>query len=529
MTSGSYAAAISNSESEKLLLNKEADTQELPKKEADSQELPGKGADSQELPDKNADTQEVSHNGIPNGNVEQEAELVFVQPDGGWRAWLVLASCCLTNGIIFGIHNTFGITYDKLHAKMAAEGVEDPSAKCAFVGSLAMGTTFFLSSFVGVLSDKIGLRSTALIGGVIATCGMGLSAIFNHSVEGLYLTYGILFGTGSSLAYTPSLTILGHYFKRHLGFANGIVTAGSSLVTFVLSLINPYILEHENGVTHILYMFTGMTSVLVLCALSFKPLIPPSLDMDRGDEGSSKMWHLVEKVIHLDNWKNKRYVIWALAIPSALFGYFVPYVHLVAFAKGIPLDDDDKTNGLMAAKLMTCIGITSGIGRIVTGKVADMESIKANGNRVVLQQVAFVLIGLCTMLLTTAQQFGSHVFPALMIFCLIMGFFDGCFITLLGPIAFDICGPKGAGQAIGFLLCLCSIPLTVGPPIAGALFDHFGTYLLAFILAGIPPIMGAVFMLVLKRFPSSTEQPPQPLEGSSTKETLVHLQDATMA
>ena len=33
--------------------------------------------------------------------------------------------------------------------------------------------------------------------------------------------------------------------------------------------------------------------------------------------------------------------------------------------------------------------------------------------------------------------------------------------------AFDICGPSGASQAIGFLLGLCSIPLTVGPPIAG--------------------------------------------------------------
>ena len=31
------------------------------------------------------------------------------------------------------------------------------------------------------------------------------------------------------------------------------------------------------------------------------------------------------------------------------------------------------------------------------------------------------------------------------VFCLIMGVFDGCFITMLGPIAFDICGPAGAG------------------------------------------------------------------------------------
>jgi len=63
--------------------------------------------------------------------------------------------------------------------------------------------------------------------------------------------------------------------------------------------------------------------------------------------------------------------------------------------------------------------------------------------------------------------FQGFVFEALIVFALIMGLFDGCFISLLGPIAFDIVGPAGASQAIGFLLSLCSIPLTVGPPIAG--------------------------------------------------------------
>jgi len=57
---------------------------------------------------------------------------------------------------------------------------------------------------------------------------------------------------------------------------------------------------------------------------------------------------------------------------------------------------------------------------------------------------------------------------------LAMGLFDGCFISLLGPIAFDICGHNGATQAIGFLLGMCSIPLTIGPPIAGLLYDHTG-------------------------------------------------------
>lgn len=72
------------------------------------------------------------------------------------------------------------------------------------------------------------------------------------------------------------------------------------------------------------------------------------------------------------------------------------------------------------------------------------------------------MIGLFTMLIVI-----TPTFFLLEGIALLMGIFDGCFISLLGPIAFDLTGHSGAGQAIGFLLGFCSIPLTVGPPIAG--------------------------------------------------------------
>ena len=113
--------------------------------------------------------------------------------------------------------------------------------------------------------------------------------------------------------------------------------------------------------------------------------------------------------------------------------------------------------------LVTCIAITSLIGRLIFGYISDFKNV----NRILLQQVSFISIGICTMLLTTAPFFQGFNFEFMILFSLILGLFDGCFITLLGPIAFDICGRSGASQAIGFLLGLSSIPLTLGPPIAG--------------------------------------------------------------
>ena len=212
----------------------------------------------------------------------------------------------------------------------------------------------------------------------------------------------------------------------------------------------------------------------------------------------------------------------------------MPYTHLPNFAKEIPLDQDEKRNGEKAAQLIMCIGISSGLGRLVSGFLADTAVIKRDGNRILLQQISFIAIGVCTMLLTLAQMFGENVFmvrmmtmmtmmmtdcslfQALISFCFILGIFDGCFITMLGPIAFDLCGPEGAGQAIGFLLALSSIPLTVGPPVAGYIYDNVGDYTPAFLAAGVPPIVGAVVMFSIRWIKSPEEE-----KQVSSSETVV--------
>ena len=50
--------------------------------------------------------------------------------------------------------------------------------------------------------------------------------------------------------YTPSLVILGHYFRRHIGLVNGLVATGSSIFTIALPHILKVLLE-EFGVNNL--------------------------------------------------------------------------------------------------------------------------------------------------------------------------------------------------------------------------------------------------------------------------------------
>ena len=231
--------------------------------------------------------------------------------------------------------------------------------------------------------------------------------------------------------------------------------------------------------------------LLMVCALTFVPRLPPNIEINGADttEGSAGCSRLWKKYINFSIWKNKKYVIWAIAIPIAMLGYFVPYVHLVSqifhnlemfllnyniyilFEKWQQLKQVSYVKDVLPEAdgkvLVLCIGLSSGIGRLVFGKIGDHPKV----NRVILQQIAFFSIGVVTMLLTVANSFTWFI-----ILCLFLGLFDGCLIALVGPIAFDFCGAKNASQAIGFLLGLHSLPMTTGPTVAGYFYLFFENF-----------------------------------------------------
>uniref|UniRef100_W8B3K1 Monocarboxylate transporter 10 n=2 Tax=Ceratitis capitata TaxID=7213 RepID=W8B3K1_CERCA len=401
-------------------------------------------------------------------------------PDGGMRAWLVMVSAFVCNGVIFGTINTYGIIYALLTDRLTTQGEKEASSKAALVGSLTIGTTFLLSPIAGVLTDKIGLRLTTLIGGLLSAAGLLLSSFFTHNIQALYLTYGVMFGLGAALAYTPTLAILGHYFKRYLGKVSGFVTAGSSVFTAILPPGLDYLLRGY-GLQTTLWAMSLISCFIIICSFVYKPLRPPPIPPQK-KPGRSRINTILRSTINVDIWKRKKYVIWALCVPMALFGYFVPYVHMIKFVQ-TTFPGKDPNLPVM------CIGVTSGIGRLIFGIIADLPRV----NRIYLQQLALACIGVVTLLLPLTSSY-----VLLIVFTLIMGLFDGCFISLLGPIAYEICGPSGATQAIGFLLGMSSLPLTIGPPIAGWIYDKTGTYTTPLILAGIPPILGSTIMFLIR-------------------------------
>ncbi|KAM9355889.1 monocarboxylate transporter 10 [Pholidichthys leucotaenia] len=398
----------------------------------------------------------------------------FVHPEGGW-GWVVMLASMWCNGSVFGIQNAFGLMFLHLLREFGSETDQDLRFRTAWVGSLSMGMIFFCSPIVSIFTDMLGCRVTAVGGAAVGLIGL-LASSFVKSLGVMYFTYGIVFACGCSFAYQPSLVILGHYFKKRLGLVNGIVTAGSSIFTVTLPFVLSGLLDNL-GLYNTMRVLCILMFVLILAGFTYKPLLP----VPPSDSQTSRS--RFSKIFNMNIWKSKGYRIWAFGIPAALYGYFVPYVHLMNHVEERFGPETNKE------VLLMCIGITSGVGRLIFGRVADY----VNGvKKVYLQVTSFFVIGLMSMMIPLCNIFGG-----LIAVCLLMGLFDGCFICIMAPIAFELVGAQDVSQAIGFLLGLMSVPMIVGPPIAGILRDKQGSYDLAFYLAGVPPIIGGALLCLI--------------------------------
>ncbi|XP_062391847.1 monocarboxylate transporter 8-like [Sardina pilchardus] len=336
--------------------------------------------------------------------------------------------------------------------------------------------------------------------GLVAFVGL-LTSSFTNSLVLQYITYGLLFGCGSSFTLQPSLVILGHYFHRRLGLANGLVTAGSSL----FSVGMPALLEEvvaPLGLSRTFQILSALMLVQVaLVSVTFRPRLT-SCNHDNEDSMTPSTNQIVGSCCRRFRTRAKQFIgvgvfhvssfrVWAFSIATAVLGYFVPYVHLMSFVE----EQFSEHTGNEWVVLVS-IGVSSGIGRLTFGSMGDLIQ---GVNKIYLQAGSFMLLGLATILMPQCVAF-----EALVAICGLLGLCDGCFISLMAPVAFTLVGPQRASQAIGYLLGLMALPMTAGPPLAGLLHDHYGDYHLAFYLAGIPPVVGGLLLCLVPRMTHQT-------------------------
>ena len=143
----------------------------------------------------------------------------------------------------------------------------------------------------------------------------------------------------------------------------------------------------------------------------------------------------------------------------------------------------DKTR---ASFLLTFVTVGSGLGQLTFGRISDVQRL----NRVYIAQVAFLVVGLSNFVVPMTE---SYVVLAGNAF--IFGFFGACYPVLNPVIVYDILGPDKVSSGLGLLFFVIAIPRTVGPLIAGWIFDWLQSYAIAFYTLGATTCVSSILII----------------------------------
>ncbi|CAH1228410.1 SLC16A10 [Branchiostoma lanceolatum] len=389
-------------------------------------------------------------------------------PNGGY-GWVVCFAAFWTSGVVFGIQNNFAVTYVAILDSFPGAD----AFRTAWIGSLNWGLQHLCSPLAGILVDKIGCRKTSCLGAVLVFTGL-MTSSFASRLEILYVTFGIITGTGMAISNVAAITILGHYFTTRLGLVNGFATTGSCVFTASL----PYVINallRQIGLFNTFRCLSVLGASLLFCALSFKT-IPHDLDLHRDPERKvtpNMNDHDDEKMpLQSEEKAEKR-------------GRFV-HRKSIMNVKHASLILPTYNNEV----LVTCIGASSWAGRMFWGRIGDFPNVR----RVRLHQMAFFVTGVCSTLVPVATHFA-----ALATLTVVIGFFDGAYISLIGAIVYDMFGRKDASQAIGFNYGVCAVPLIIGMPLAGFIYDAQLSYQGTYFFAAAPMVLGACILFLIPK------------------------------
>ena len=354
----------------------------------------------------------------------------------------------------------------------------------ALAGSLTWVGTGLGGIAMGWLSDRIGIRTSVLMGAVMIALGLALCSV--GTVWALYIGQGVLIGfLGMGSLYPPLLVYISRWFDRRRGTAIALISSGQ----YIAGVIWPAVLERFIAsagwrMTYLGFAGVVLVGVVPLAALFLQPAPGTGaaaskdarLDRPPGGRVLGLRPNAVQAVLCLAGF--------CCCIPMA-----IPPAHIVAFCGDIGL------GGTTGAWMLSVLLGSAFLARQVWGAITD----RYGGLTTMIAGSACQALGIAAFLLTQNE---AGLFAVAAVF----GFgFSGIIPAYVVAIR-DLFPSSEASWRIPLVLFTSMTGMAVGSWLAGRLYDHFGFYAPAFgsgvLFNGINLIL--LSFLVLQRSKSRT-------------------------
>ena len=402
---------------------------------------------------------------------------------GIFRGWFVVAAAFAVTFVGFGSAYTFSAFLEPLQRDFGAS-----RGSVSLVFSLAGFLYFGLGAISGPLADRFGARPLAVTGMLLTGLGLAAASVARNLFE-VYAAYGFGVGFGVGCAYVPAIGAVQRWFVRRRGFASGLAVSGIGVGTLAMPPLATLLIDMLGW--RGAYLALGLLAAAIGGGMALLIENDPrarGLGPDGDPPQPGPAAARVEGASVREAVRSRRFIALYAACLICSFGVFVPFVHLVPYAR------DHGVSASTAVLLLGMIGIGSTAGRFFLGGLADRIGRQSS----LLLMFAGMAMALSIWLLSTGVW-------SLAAFAFVYGVFYGGWVAVLPAVVMDQFGGRNVSGIIGILYSSVAFGTLIGPSAAGFAFDLTGHYTLPILASAAANITAAV--IVALTFRSRREQP----------------------
>jgi len=366
-------------------------------------------------------------------------------PEGGLRAWLVVAAAWLLLLPSFGFMVSIGTLQDYwLTHQLSSYRARD----IGWIPSVFIYLSLCLGIWVGPLFDRYGPRWIALLGSIGYTIMIFLLAECKTYWQ-MMLCGGVLGGVTGAMLTTTSLAAVAHWFKARIGLAQGIAMTGSSFGGLTIPLILKTTLPKYGYAWSLRIIGFIFLICFIVGNILIKARIPPTAAAKK------------KPIISLSIFGDLRFsllTISVLGLEVVLFGALGLLPTYATLATDFPTDT--------GFYLIAILNGVSCFGRILPGYVSD----KIGRFNTLLIMILFTWFFMLILWLTL----GNKSLPALYCFAALFGFGTGSWMALIPACIGQLCRAEEFGRYYGSMYFIASFATLVCIPIGGELVQTVG-------------------------------------------------------
>lgn len=232
--------------------------------------------------------------------------------------------------------------------------------------------------------------------------------------------------------------------------ANGLAAAGSPVFLCALSPLGQLLQDHYGWRGGFLIL-GGLLLNCCVCAALMRPLVAPQVGGQTEPRGPQRP---SQRLLDLSVFRDRGFLIYAVAASIMVLGLFVPPVFVVSYAKDMGVPDTK------AAFLLTILGFIDIFARPTAGFITGLKKVRPYS--VYLFSFAMFFNGFTDLTGSTASDYGG-----LVVFCIFFGISYGMVGALQFEVLMAIVGTQKFSSAIGLVLLLEAVAVLIGPPSGG--------------------------------------------------------------